>query len=158
WQPDLDDLARRVSNRTRAIVVINPNNPTGAVYSRETLAGIVEIASRHGLVLFSDEIYDRLLLDNVKHIPLASLAPELPVVTLNGMSKTYLVPGFRIGWIIISGEAKDVAEYREAMAKFLRVRLSSNHPMQFAVKAALEGDQGHLPSVLEKLRRRRDLT
>jgi alanine-synthesizing transaminase len=158
WQPDLDDMARRVNSRTRAIVVINPNNPTGAVCTRETLGGVARIASRHGLVLFSDEIYDRLLLDPVQHIPLASLAPELPVVTFNGLSKTYLVPGFRIGWIIVSGEQKDLAQYCEAIAKFLRVRLSSNHPMQFAVKAALEGDQGHLPGVLEKLRRRRDLT
>jgi alanine-synthesizing transaminase len=109
-------------------------------------------------VLISDEIYDRLLLDPLHHIPLASLAPELPVVTFNGMSKTYLVPGFRIGWIIVSGEKKDLEQYREAIAKFLRVRLSSNHPMQFAIKAALDGDQGHLPGVLEKLRRRRDLT
>ena len=158
WQPDLDDLAGRVNNRTRGIVVANPNNPTGAVYSRETLHGIAEIASRNGLVLFSDEIYERLLLDPVKHIPIASVAPELPVVTLNGMSKTYLCPGFRIGWIIVSGEEKDLSDYREAVAKFLRVRLSSNHPIQYAVKAALEGDQGHLPGTLEKLRRRRDLT
>jgi alanine-synthesizing transaminase len=158
WQPDLDDIARRVNNRTRAIVVINPNNPTGAVCRRDTLVGIAEIASRHGLVLIADEIYDRLILDPLQHTPLASLAPELPVVTFNGMSKTYLVPGFRIGWIIVSGEKKDLEQYREAIAKFLRVRLSSNHPMQFAIKAALEGDQGHLPGVLEKLRRRRDLT
>ena len=158
WQPDLDDMARRVNNRTRAIVVINPNNPTGAVCSRETLKGIAEIASRHGLVLLSDEIYDRLLLDPVEQIPLASLAPELPVITFNGMSKTYLGPGFRIGWIIASGERRDLSQYCDAIAKFLRVRLSSSHPMQFAVKAALEGSQAHLPGVLEKLRRRRDLT
>ena len=158
WQPDLDDMARRVNNRTRAIVVINPNNPTGAVCSRETLKGIAEVASRHGLVLLSDEIYDRLVLDPVEQIPLASVAPELPIITFNGMSKTYLVPGFRIGWIIASGERRDLNRYCEAIAKFLRVRLSSNHPMQFAVKAALEGSQAHLPGVLEKLRRRRDLT
>jgi len=158
WQPNLDDIARRVNNRTRAIVVINPNNPTGAVCRRDTLMGILEIASRHGLVVFADEIYDKLLLDPVTHIPLASLAPELPVVTFNGLSKTYLVPGFRIGWIIVSGEPKNVEQYREAIAKFLRVRLSSNHPSQFAIKPALEGDQSHIPGVIEKLRKRRDLT
>src|SRR5262249_15741430 len=98
WQPDLDDIARPLNNPSRPLVVINPNNPTGAVCSRETLKGIAEIASRHGLVLISDEIYDRLVLDPIEQIPLASLAPELPVITFNGMSKTYLVPGFRIGW------------------------------------------------------------
>ena len=158
WQPDLDDIARRVNRRTRAIVVINPNNPPGAVCRRETLQGILEIASRHGLVVFSDEIYDKLVLDPVEHIPTASLAPELPIITFNGLSKTYLVPGFRIGWMIVSGEEKCLGHYREAIAKFLRVRLSSSHPAQFAIKAALEGDQGHIPGVIEKLRRRRDLT
>jgi len=158
WQPDLDDMARRVNDRTRAIVVINPNNPTGAVWRREALRAICEVASKHGLVLFADEIYSKLLLDAVEHVPLASLAPELPVVTFNGLAKAYLVPGFRMGWIIVSGEEKSLIHYREAIAKMMRVRLSAHHPAQYAIRAALEGDQGHLPKVIEKLRKRRDLT
>ena len=158
WQPDLDDIARRVNPKTRGIVVINPNNPTGAVCRRDTLLGILEIAAHHGLVVFADEIYSKLLLDPVEYVPLASLAPELPVVTFNGLSKSYLVPGFRMGWIIISGEEHGLLHYREAVAKFLRARLSANHPSQFAIRAAIEGDQGHIPGVIEKLRRRRDLT
>ncbi|MBI3935264.1 MAG: aminotransferase class I/II-fold pyridoxal phosphate-dependent enzyme [Acidobacteria bacterium] len=158
WQPDLDEMARRVNNRTRAIVVINPNNPTGAVCRRETLRGILDIAGRYGLVIFADEIYDKLLIDPVEHVPLGSLTDDWPVITFNGLSKTYLVPGFRMGWVIVSGEGKNLTHYREAIAKFLRVRLSSSHPAQYAIRAALEGPQDHLSGVLDKLRQRRDLT
>lgn len=158
WQPDLDDMARRVNDKTRAVVLINPNNPTGAVCSRDTLRGILEFASRRGLVVFADEIYSRLLLDPVEHIPLASLAPEWPVVTLNGLSKAYLAPGFRMGWIIVSGEEKSLLHYREAIAKMMRARLSAHHAAQFAIRTALEGNQSHIPKAIEKLRRRRDLT
>src|SRR5438552_13784471 len=98
WQPDLDDLARRITSRTRAIVVINPNNPTGAIYSQRTLEGIAELARRHGLVIFADEIYDKLVLDETPHVSIASLAPDVPVITLNGLSNAYLVPGWRVGW------------------------------------------------------------
>ena len=162
WQPDLDDIERRVNSqgnsKTRAIVVINPSNPTGAVCRRETLRGILEIASRHGLVVFSDEIYNKLLIDPVEHVPTGSLTDELPIVTFNGLSKTYLAPGFRMGWIVVSGREKDLLHYREAIAKMMRVRLSAHHPAQFSIPAALEGDQGHLKGVLAKLRQRRDLT
>jgi alanine-synthesizing transaminase len=158
FQPDLDDIARHINSRTRAIVLINPSNPTGAVCRRETLQGIVDLASRHGLVIFSDEIYNKLLLDPVEHIPIASLAPDLPVVTLNGLSKTYLVPGFRMGWIIVSGPERGLARYRDAIGKMMRARLSANHAAQFAIRAALEGPQDHLTGVIKKLRRRRDLT
>jgi alanine-synthesizing transaminase len=158
WQPDLDDIARRINPKTRGIVLVNPNNPTGAVYHRDRLEGIIELAARHGLVLFADEIYSKLILDPVEHTPLASLAPELPVVTFNGLSKAYLVPGFRMGWVIVSGEAKSLVHYREAIGKILRARLSAHHPAQFAIRPALEGDQSHLPQVVEKLRLRRDLT
>ena len=158
WQPDLDDIARRINNKTPGIVVIHPNNPTGAVYSKEILQGIVDLAARHGLVIFSDEIYNKLLLDPVECISIASLAPELPAVTFNGLSKAYLVPGFRIGWGILSGEERSVAQYKEVIARILRARLSANHPAQFAIRPALEGSQEHIPQVIEKLRRRRDLT
>jgi alanine-synthesizing transaminase len=158
WQPDLDDIARRVTAKTRAIVVINPSNPTGAVCRRETLLGILEIASRHGLVVFADEIYNRLILDEIKHVPMGSLTDELPIVTFNGLSKTYLAPGFRMGWIVVSGRLQDVLHYREAIAKLLRARLSAHHPAQYAIPAALDGDQSHLKWVLDKLRKRRDLT
>lgn len=157
WQPDVDDVARRINNKTRGIVLINPNNPTGAVYSREILQSILNLAARHGLVVFSDEIYDKLLLDPVEFCSTASLAPELPVVTFNGISKAYLAPGFRIGWGILSGEERSVARYRDVMAQILRARLSASHPMQFAVRPALEGSQEHIPVLVEKLRRRRDL-
>lgn len=157
WQPDLDDIRRRVNSRTRGIVLINPSNPTGAVCRRETLQGLLEIAARHRLVTFSDEIYNRLLLDPVEHIPIGSLTDELPIVTFNGLSKTYLAPGFRMGWIVVSGREKDLRQYREAIAKMMRLRLSAHHPAQFSIPAALEGTQDHLPGVLEKLRRRRDL-
>jgi alanine-synthesizing transaminase len=158
WQPDLDDLARQVNPKTRGIVVINPSNPTGAICRRDTLMGILEIASRHGLVVFADEIYNKLLLDPLEHIPMGSLTSELPVVTFNGLSKAYLAPGFRMGWIVVSGPEQGLAPYREAIAKMLRVRLSAHHAAQFAIPAALEGSQRHLPGVIEKLRRRRDLT
>jgi alanine-synthesizing transaminase len=157
WQPDVDDIARRINNKTRAIVIINPNNPTGAVYSKEVLNGVLSLAARHGLVVFSDEIYNKLLLDPVEVISTASLAPELPVVTFNGISKAYLAPGFRIGWGILTGEERCVARYREVMAQILRARLSASHPMQFGIRPALEGSQEHVPVVVEKLRRRRDL-
>ncbi len=157
WQPDPDEIARRINSRTRGIVVINPNNPTGAVYSREVLSAILDLAARHGLVAFSDEIYSKLVLDPVSHVSLASLAPELPVITFNGLSKAYLVPGFRIGWGILSGEGSSVADYQKAIGKMLRLRLCANHPEQFAIRPALEADQSHISEMIAKLRRRRDL-
>ena len=158
WQPDPDEIAHLINSRTRGIVVINPNNPTGAVYSREVLSAILNLVARHGLVAFSDEIYSKLVLDPVSYVSLASLAPELPVVTFNGLSKAYLVPGFRIGWGILSGEGSSVADYQEVIGKMLRVRLCANHPEQFAIRPALEADQSHISEMIAKLRRRRDLT
>jgi len=158
WEPDLDDLARKINAHTRAIVVINPNNPTGAVYSRATLEAIAELARRRGLLVFADEIYDKLILDGEPHISFASLAPDLPVVTFNGLSKAYLAPGWRVGWAVVSGEASAIKPYVEGIHKLLRARLSANHPEQYAVRAALEGPQDHLAEVVGKLRRRRDLT
>ena len=157
WQPDINDIAAKINARTRAIVLINPNNPTGSVCERGTLEALLELAARHNLVVFADEIYDKLVLDG-EHISIASLRPDLPVLTFNGLSKAYLGPGLRIGWAILSGPAGLVGELREAIHKFLRARLCANSPIQFGVAPALEGDQRHLDEVRTKLRRRRDLT
>ncbi len=158
WEPDLDDIRRRINSGTRAIIISNPNNPTGAVYSRRTLEQIVEIARRHDLVIFADEIYDKLILDGDPHTPLAALATDVPVVSFNGLSKAYLVPGWRVGWGVVSGPAAAVKPYLEGIHQLLRARLCSNYPQQFAVRPALEGPQDHLAPVRSKLRSRRDLT
>jgi alanine-synthesizing transaminase len=158
WQPDLLDLNRKISSRTRGIVVINPNNPTGAVCSRRMLESIAELARRHNLVIFADEIYDKLILDDDPHVSIAAIAPDVPVITFGGLSKNYLAPGWRIGWGIASGEAAAIRPYAEGINRLLRARLCANHPEQYAIKAALEGPQDHLPEVRKKLRSRRDLT
>jgi alanine-synthesizing transaminase len=158
WQPDLLDVNRKISPRTRAIVLINPNNPTGSVCSRHMLESIAELARRHNLVIFADEIYDKLILDDDQHISIAAIAPDVPVVTFGGLSKNYLAPGWRIGWGVVSGEAAAVRPYVEGINRLLRARLCANHPEQYAVKAALEGPQDHLVEVRSKLRSRRDLT
>lgn len=158
WEPDLADIRSKINARTRAIIVLNPNNPTGTVYSRETLQGIVDLAAEHRLVVFSDEIYDKLILDGNSFTSIASLTSEIPMVTFNGMSKAYLVPGWRIGWGIVSGPAGAVNDYCDAIRKMERARLCANHPEQHAVQAALEGDHSFLEPVRAKLRRRRDLT
>jgi alanine-synthesizing transaminase len=158
WQPDLEHLESRAFAGTRAMVVINPNNPTGAVYSEQTLRAIADVARRHGLVIISDEIYDKLMLDGESHVSMAAIAPDLPVVTLGGLSKNYLAPGWRIGWGIVSGDAAAVKSYAEAIHKLLRARLSACHPLQYAIRPALEGPQDHLEEVRGKLRARRDLT
>ncbi|MGH9510551.1 MAG: aminotransferase class I/II-fold pyridoxal phosphate-dependent enzyme [Terriglobales bacterium] len=157
WQPELDDIERRITPRTRGIVVINPNNPTGSVCSRKMLEQIAEIAREHNLVILSDEIYDKLMLDD-EHISMAAVAPDLPVVTFGGLSKNYLAPGWRVGWGIVSGDASAVRPYIEGVHRLLRARLSANHPEQYAIRVALTGSQEHLIGVCEKLRTRRDLT
>jgi len=151
-------MESQIDERTRAIVLINPNNPTGAVYTMETLNQVVDLARRYNLLIMSDEIYDKLILNGKKHVSIASLDKELPIVTFNGLSKSYLAPGFRIGWSIISGAEELVADYTEAMKKLARARLCANHPKQFAVPVALNGNQVHLKETREKLRSRRDLT
>jgi alanine-synthesizing transaminase len=155
WEPDLDDLAARINARTRAIVVITPNNPTGAVCSRATLEAIANLARRHGLMIFADEIYDKLILDDEPHVSIAALASDLPVITFGGLSKSYLVPGWRVGWSVVSGDPAGLSSYLDGVHKLLRSRLSANHPQQWAVRAALEGPQDHLVEVLAKLRARR---
>ncbi|GAC1428851.1 MAG: pyridoxal phosphate-dependent aminotransferase [Terriglobales bacterium] len=158
WQPDLADIEQKINSRTRAIVLINPNNPTGSVCSRKMLENVAELARRHNLVIFADEIYDKLILDKDEQISLAAVAPDVPVVTFGGLSKNYLAPGWRIGWGIVSGETGQVAPYIEGIHRLLRSRLCANHPEQYAIKPALEGPQDHLAGVREKLRARRDLT
>jgi alanine-synthesizing transaminase len=158
WQPELDDIKKKITPRTRGIVLINPNNPTGAVCTRAMLQQIAEIARQHNLLIFADEIYDRLILDDDEHISMAAVAPDVPVVTFGGLSKNYLVPGWRIGWGIVSGEAATVRNYNEGIQRLLRARLCANHPEQYAIPAALEGPQDHLVEVRKKLRSRRDLT
>ncbi|HKT10255.1 MAG TPA: aminotransferase class I/II-fold pyridoxal phosphate-dependent enzyme [Terriglobia bacterium] len=157
WQPDIEHLESQVTRDTRGVVVINPNNPTGAVYSRATLEKIVEVARRHNLVIFADEIYARLILDDEPHISIASLAPDVPVVTFGGLSKEYLAPGWRVGWGIVSGDPSVVTSYVEGIHKLLRARLSANHPLQYAIPAALQGPKDHIKETVDKLRRRRDL-
>jgi alanine-synthesizing transaminase len=158
WQPDLEDLKRKITPHTRGIVLINPNNPTGSVCSRAMLDQVAELARRHNLVIFADEIYDKLILEDDEHIAMASVAPDVPVVTFGGLSKNYLAPGWRIGWGIVSGEAASVKPYNEGIQRLLRARLCANHPEQYAIKVALEGPQDHLIEVRKKLRSRRDLT
>jgi alanine-synthesizing transaminase len=158
WQPDLRDLESKITPKTRGIVLINPNNPTGAVCTRRMLEQIAELARRHNLVIFSDEIYDKLMLDDDAHISIAAIAPDVPVVTFGGMSKNYLAPGWRLGWGIVSGDAAAVKPYVEGIHRLLRARLCANHPEQYAIKPALEGPQDHLAEANQKLRSRRDLT
>ncbi len=163
WQPELADIERKLTTRTRGIVLINPNNPTGSLCSRQMLEQIAELARRHNLVVFSDEIYDKLILDDLNekdtpHVAFAAVAPDVPCITFGGMSKNYLVPGWRIGWGIVSGDAAAIKPYTEGIHRLLRARLCANHPEQYAIKPALEGSQDHLIEVRRKLRSRRDLT
>lgn len=141
WYPDMDDIRKKITDRTKAIVIINPNNPTGAVYPREVLQEIVEIARQHQLIIFSDEIYDRLVMDDAVHIPIASLAPDLFCVTFSGLSKSHMIAGFRIGWMILSGNKKIARDYIEGLNMLSNMRLCSNVPAQSIVQTALGGYQ-----------------
>ncbi|MDR2294906.1 MAG: pyridoxal phosphate-dependent aminotransferase [Microbacterium sp.] len=141
WNPDLEDIRSKITPNTKAIVIINPNNPTGAVYSRETLEGIIQIAREHSLLLLSDEIYDRILFDDAEHIPTATLAPDLLCLTFNGLSKTYRVAGYRSGWMVITGPKKHAAGFLEGVNLLASTRLCPNAPAQHAVQAALDGVQ-----------------
>ena len=157
WAPDIEDIKSKVNAKTRAIVLINPNNPTGALYKREQLEQIVEVAKEHNLVIFADEIYDKLIFDDAEMVSIASLDPTVTCVTFSGMSKNYMAPGFRLGWGIVSGEKSLTHEFVEAINKILRSRVSANHPLQYCIKPALEGDQSHIEETIEKLIRRRDI-
>ena len=158
WQPDLEDIRSKLDEGARAIVLINPNNPTGAVCSREKLRAVLDLAAERGVVVFSDEIYDRMILSGAPHVSVASLDKEAPVVTFNGLSKGFLAPGWRIGWGVVSGNAAQLKDYVAAVNKILRARLCANHPMQHAIAAALDGEKAFIAAALDKLRRRRDIT
>ncbi|GAB4292709.1 MAG: pyridoxal phosphate-dependent aminotransferase [Ignavibacteriaceae bacterium] len=158
WLPDIEDIKSKINEKTRAIILINPNNPTGSLYTLENLHEIINLALEHNLVIFSDEIYDKLLFDGKRHISIASLNKDVSVVTFGGLSKNYFVPGFRIGWGIVSGRKDVLSDYIEAINKILRARLSANHPEQFGIKPSLTGDQSHLTEGIKKLQARRDLT
>ena len=141
WYPDMNDIRRKITSRTKAIVIINPNNPTGALYPKEILQQIVNIAREHHLMIFSDEIYDRLVMDGEKHISIASLAPDLFCVTFSGLSKSHMIAGYRIGWMVLSGNKKIAADYIEGIKMLSNMRLCSNVPAQSIVQTALGGHQ-----------------
>jgi alanine-synthesizing transaminase len=159
WYPDLTDLAAKITGRTKALVVINPNNPTGSVYPRAVLDAIAELARRHGLVLLSDEIYDKVLYDEVEHVPTAAVAPDLLCLTFNGLSKAYRVAGFRSGWMVVSGPRSQARDYIEGLDVLANMRLCANVPAQFAIQTALGGRQSINDLVLPggRLREQRDL-
>jgi len=141
WYPDLADIESKITCKTKAIVVINPNNPTGALYPKELLERIVDIARRHELIIFSDEIYDRLVMDGLQHISIASLAPDLFCVTFSGLSKSHMICGFRVGWMILSGNKKIARDYIAGINMLSNMRLCSNVPGQSIIQTALGGYQ-----------------
>ena len=141
WYPDMEDIKKKINHRTKAIVLINPNNPTGALYPREVLQQIVDIAREHQLIIFSDEIYDRLVMDGEEHVSIASLAPDLFCVTFSGLSKSHMIAGFRIGWMILSGNKAVAKDYIEGLNMLSNMRLCSNVPAQAVVQTALGGHQ-----------------
>ncbi len=141
WYPDLDDIRSKITSKTRGIVVINPNNPTGSVYPKEILEGIVELAREHGLIIFADEIYDKILYDEAEHIALASLADDVLFVTFNGLSKSWRAAGFRTGWMVLSGAMHCARDYHEGLQMLASMRLCSNVPSQHAIQTALGGYQ-----------------
>ena len=159
WMPDLADIRRKITPRTKGIVVINPNNPTGALYSRELLEQIVAIAREHQLVIFADEVYDKVLYDDVVHTPLASLSEDVLTLTFNSLSKSYRSCGYRAGWMVVSGDKKNAADYIEGLNMLSNMRLCSNVPGQWAIQTALGGYQSIKELVAKggRLRRQRDL-
>jgi alanine-synthesizing transaminase len=159
WLPDLKDIESKINANTRGIVVINPNNPTGALYPKEILEGIIEIARHHGLVIFADEIYDKVLYDDNEHISMASLAEDVLFVTFNGLSKNYRTCGYRAGWMVISGEKKHATDYIEGLNMLASMRLCANVPGQLAIQTALGGYQSihDLVAPTGRLCKQRDL-
>ena len=141
WNPDIDDIKKKVNSKTKAIVIINPNNPTGALYPKEVLEQIVQIARENQLIIFSDEIYDRLVMDDGEHISIASLAPDVFCVTFSGLSKSHMIAGFRVGWMILSGNKEAAKDYIEGINMLSNMRLCSNVPAQSIVQTALGGYQ-----------------
>jgi alanine-synthesizing transaminase len=159
WMPDLDDIRAKITPRTKGIVVINPNNPTGALYSKQLLQSIVALAREHGLVIFADEVYDKVLYDDVVHTPLASLSTDVLTLTFNSLSKAYRSCGYRAGWMVVSGDKKAARDYIEGLNMLSNMRLCANVPGQWAVQTALGGHQSIDELVQEggRLRVQRDL-
>jgi alanine-synthesizing transaminase len=159
WMPELADIRAKVTPRTKGIVVINPNNPTGALYADELLLGIVAIAREHGLVIFADEVYDKVLYDGVKHTPLGSLSQDVLTLTFNSLSKSYRSCGYRAGWMVISGDKKNARDYIEGLNMLSNMRLCANVPGQWAIQTALGGHQSinELVGTGGRLRKQRDL-
>ena len=141
WYPDMADIKSKISKQTKALVLINPNNPTGALYPREVLMELLEIARQHNLVVFSDEIYDKIIFDDAEHIATASLAEDLLIITFNGLSKTYRLAGFRSGWMIVSGAKHKAKDYLEGLDMLASMRLCANVPAQYAIQTSLGGYQ-----------------
>ena len=158
WAPDLGHVAGQITSRTRALVIINPNNPTGAVYSKDTLLGLLDLARRHRLLVLTDEIYDQILYEDAVHECAAALAPDLLVLTLGGLSKTYRLAGFRSGWLVASGPRDEAAEYLEGLELLANMRLCPNVPAQYAIVPALGGKQSIEPLLQPggRLREQRD--
>lgn len=159
WMPDLDDIRAKITPRTKGIVVINPNNPTGVLYSDELLRGIVAIAREHGLVILADEVYDKVLYDGVKHTPIATLSEDVLTLTFNSLSKSYRSCGYRAGWMVVSGDKKHAADYIEGLNMLTNMRLCANVPGQYAIQTALGGYQSINELTCEggRLRRQRDI-
>jgi alanine-synthesizing transaminase len=160
WQPDIADIKKKISKNTKGIVVINPNNPTGALYSRDILNQIVEVARQHELIIFSDEIYDKILYDNNEHTSLASLADDVLFLTFNGLSKAYRVAGFRAGWMVVSGAKATARDYIEGITMLASMRLCSNVPAQSIIQTAMGGHQSicDLTAPGGRLRHQRDVS
>ena len=159
WFPDIDDIKRKISSNTKAIVVINPNNPTGAVYSEELLLQIIELARQHNLVIYADEIYDKILYDGAQHIPMARLAEDILIISFNGLSKNYRLAGFRAGWMVLSGARHKAKDYIEGLEILSNMRLCANVPAQQAIQTALGGYQSINELIIPggRLRDQRDL-
>jgi alanine-synthesizing transaminase len=159
WAPDLADLRKKITPRTKAIVVINPNNPTGAIYSKEVLTELTAIAREHDLILFADEIYDKMLYDKEKHVSLASLSTDVVTITFNGLSKNYRSCGYRAGWMVVSGDKEMIRDYIEGLNMLSSMRLCANVPGQYAIQTALGGYQSINDLVNEggRLAKQRDL-
>jgi alanine-synthesizing transaminase len=159
WNPDLDDIRRKVGPKTRAVVVINPNNPTGAVYNRQTLEGIAKIALENDLIVYADEIYSRITYDGAAHIPMATIAPDIPTISFDGLSKAYRAAGFRAGWMVLSGRKKCAAGYVDGLDMLANMRLCPNMPSQMGIQTALGGYQSIKDLILPggRLREQRDI-
>ena len=157
WYPDANEIETKITSKTRGILLINPNNPTGAVYPKEVLEDIIKVAKKHDLVIFSDEIYDRLLMDGVEHVSVASLCPDWPVVTLNGLSKSHVICGFRCGWMVFSGPKHYMADVVDGVFAMASMRLCSNALTQLVIPAALQDHLSTQEMVNGRLKEQRDV-